>query len=259
MTDYLPLPITDSPHNTQHPSKFIPKNFPTPLLEALNTLKARGIRVDLCSRTSVLDTRFNECNIICGHDQIILPDDIPETCECIYIYKKSDRWMVSHVDPIYEKFTPLIFAKKNRLNPDAMHVIDNGNATESELVYYNLRNDILNKLEEMNLMDRFSGWSSYGKSAKSCAHKLALAINSLDCRRICTAYYHMSYCMDQYANNYCGFIPKFAPELEEWIASTIIKVSITRNVRIRGYKKRRKNTYDRYERLCEMYENHFDH
>lgn len=243
MTDYLPLPITDSPQNSQHPNGFIPKHFPDPLLEALSTLKARGIRVDLCSRTSVLDTRFNECNIVCGRDQIILPDDIPETCECIYVYNKSDRWMVSRVDPVYEKFTPLIFAKKsNRTSLDAMYVIDNGDATETELVYYNLRNDILNKLEELNLTDQF-GWH-YTESAEGCANKLALAINSLSYRRMREAYYNMIYCMDYCLNRYYdNFIYRYIPELEEWVAAEIIEVSTTRNRQIRGYKRKKKSDH----------------
>lgn len=237
MTDYLPLSITDSPQNSQHLNGFIPKHFPDPLLKTLSTLRARGIRADLCSRTSILDTRFNECNIVCGHNQIILPDDIPETCECVYVYKKSNRWVVSRIDPVYEKFTPLIFIKKDRTSLDAMYAINNSSDTETELVYYNLRSDILNKFEEMDLIDRFD-WQSYTESAEGCAHKLALAINSLNYERMNRAFYHMNYCLNCYHDD---FIYKSALELTEWIANKIIDVSTTRNRPIRGYRHKKKS------------------
>lgn len=226
MTDYLPRPITDSPQNSQHRDGFIPKHFPAPLLEALNMLKTRGISVDLCSRTSVLDNRFYECNIVCEHDQIISPDDIPDTCECVYVYKKSDRWIVSHTDPIYEKFTPLIFVKRNnRTSLDAMYVIDKGDTIESELVYYNLTKDILDKLEELDLLPRFDLHYPWG-DARSCAHKLALAINSLNRKRINKSYQYLDYCLDHFHD---GFISRSVPELKAWIVSKIIEVSIMKN------------------------------
>lgn len=224
MTDYLPLPITDNPHNTRHPSKFIPKNFPAPLLEALDTLKARGIRIDLCSSYSVLDNRISEFNIVCGHDQIILPDDIPETCECIYVYKKSDRWMVSRIDPIYEKFTPLIFVKKNRTRLDAMYGIDNSGATETELICLNLEADILQKAHDLQIptSPRYKYYRY--KSAEQTSRQLAMAINSLNYRRISKAYHDFldSVGREGIANH---TISEGVPEFKSWLKSEIIRIS----------------------------------
>lgn len=229
MTDYLPLPITDSPHNTRYPSKFIPKNFPTPLLEALGTLKARGIRVNLCSSSSVLDNRISEFNIICDHDQIILPDDIPETCECVYVYKKSDRWMVSRIDPVYESFTPLIFVKKNRSNFDSMYNIDNGEAVEFELISYNLEKGIFAKIEKLDLICNWIYKSKYMMNkVKRYCHRLALAINSLSYSRISESYYDLMNCIDKSGIVQCR-ISEGAPEFNNWLESEIVRISALKN------------------------------
>lgn len=245
------IPVFTSSHNTRHPEGFIPKNFPTPLLDALDILKRRGIRVECCSSSNIIDGRISEFNIVCSTNQIILPDDIPDTCEYVYVYKVSGHWMASRVDPVYESFTPFIFAKKKRSqSTDIMYNIDNGGDIEVELIYYTLKCNILEKLKEFDLLKYFKSYrASYHCDPYSSASELAKAVCSLSYKRMYKEYYRFQHNMDQY-----GDIPTFkfevAPEFKQWLISEIVRVSDVKGRPIKFDDPKAKRISDYLERLC---------
>ena len=93
------------------------------LKEAIKTMEERGIKISHYSKYSHIYGRYKEHNIVLFPDQIVNSDDIPATCEVVYLYRKGGVELASYDDPVNcdEQFTPLIFVKKERSWVDAMY------------------------------------------------------------------------------------------------------------------------------------------
>ena len=92
------------------------------LKESIETMERRGIKISHYSKYSHIYGRYKEHNIVLFPDQIVNSDDIPATCEVVYLYRKGGVEWASYDDPVNcdGQFIPLVFVKKERSWVDAL-------------------------------------------------------------------------------------------------------------------------------------------
>lgn len=102
------------------------KNTPIELKEAVEVLESRGLKVLWIQTYSPIYGRYREQYLRLWNNQIVNDDDLPDSCEVVYVYKNyKNIEMASYDDPVNccREFTPLIFVKRKRTRKDSLYGI----------------------------------------------------------------------------------------------------------------------------------------